>query len=63
MLVLEREVGEQIMIGDYVVTVTAIRGRKVRLGVKAPRDVPVHRGEVFERIRREGAVHGRKQAG
>ena len=51
MLVLSRKSTESVVIdGDIVVTVVEIRGDKVRLGIEAPRDVPVHRAEIFERI-------------
>jgi carbon storage regulator len=54
MLVLSRHVGEKIMIGeDVVVTVIEIRGDKVRLGIDAPKEVAVHREEVYSAIRRE----------
>lgn len=54
MLVLSRKRDEQVVIGDdIVVTVVEIRGDRVRLGISAPRDVPVHRREVYEVIRRE----------
>jgi carbon storage regulator len=54
MLILTRRVGETLMIGDDVtVTVLAVRGSQVRLGVNAPKDVGVHREEIFERIKRE----------
>ena len=52
MLVLTRKVGEQIVIGEDIrVTVVAIRGEKVRLGFTAPDEVPIHREEVYQRIR------------
>lgn len=52
MLVLSRHRDESIMIGDdVVVTIVDIRGDKVRLGIEAPSDVPVHRQEVYEAIR------------
>ncbi len=55
MLILTRRVGETVMIGDKVtVTVLGVKGNQVRIGVDAPRDVAVHREEIFERIRREG---------
>ncbi|MDD3762386.1 MAG: carbon storage regulator CsrA [Nevskiales bacterium] len=55
MLILTRRVGETVVIGDEVeVTVLGVKGNQVRLGVKAPRNVAVHREEVFERIQREG---------
>lgn len=54
MLILTRRVGETVMIGDEVtVTVLGIKGNQVRLGVKAPKTVAVHREEIFERIRVE----------
>lgn len=56
MLVLSRKKNESIVIGENVeVTVLEVRGDKVRLGVKAPRDVTVHRNEVMELIAREAA--------
>jgi carbon storage regulator len=54
MLVLERKRDEIIMIGDNIsVVVVDIRGDKVRLGVEAPSEIPVHRREVFDAIRHE----------
>jgi len=54
MLVLSRKRNEQIVIAENVViTVVEIRGDKVRLGIEAPKDVPVHRKEVYEAIQRE----------
>ena len=54
MLVLSRHRDESIMIGDdVVITIVDIRGDKVRLGIEAPSDVPVHRQEVYEAIQRE----------
>lgn len=54
MLVLSRHRDESIMIGDdVVVTIVDIRGDKVRLGIDAPTDIPVHRQEVYEAIKRE----------
>lgn len=51
MLVLSRRVGESVVIGnDVVVTVLEVRGDIIRIGVDAPREVPVHRSEVFEAI-------------
>ena len=53
MLVLSRQRDESIIIGDDIVlTVVDIRGDKVRLGITAPKDVPVHRQEVYDAIRR-----------
>jgi carbon storage regulator len=54
MLILTRRVGETVMIGDAVtVTVLGVKGNQVRIGVNAPKDVAVHREEIFERIKRE----------
>ena len=54
MLILTRRVGETLMIGDNVtVTVLRVKGNQVRLGVNAPKDVSVHREEIFERIQKE----------
>ena len=54
MLVLSRQKDESIMIGDNVeITIVDVRGDKVRLGIVAPREVPVHRREVYEAIQRE----------
>ena len=54
MLVLSRKRNEQIVIGDLItVTVVEIRGDKVRLGIEAPMDVPVHRQEIYDAIQRK----------
>ena len=54
MLILTRRVGETVVIGnDVTVTVLGVKGNQVRLGVNAPREVAVHREEIFERIKRE----------
>jgi carbon storage regulator len=54
MLVLSRQRDETIMIGDEIeLTVVDIRGDKVRIGIKAPADVPVHRKEVYDAIKKE----------
>jgi carbon storage regulator len=54
MLVLSRQRDESIIIGDnIVVTIVDIRGDKVRLGIQAPGEIPVHRREVYEAIQRE----------
>jgi carbon storage regulator len=54
MLILTRRVGETLMIGDQVtVTVLGVKGNQVRIGINAPKDLSVHREEIFQRIRRE----------
>jgi carbon storage regulator len=56
MLVLSRKKDEKIVIGDNItLMVIEIRGDKVRLGIEAPKDVTVHREEVYEAIKRDGA--------
>ena len=54
MLILTRRVGETLMIGDDIeITVLGVKGNQVRLGVNAPKDVAVHREEIFNRIQNE----------
>jgi carbon storage regulator len=60
MLILTRRVGETLMIGnDVTVTVVAVNGNQVRIGIGAPKDVAVHREEIFERVKQEKVDAGR----
>ncbi len=64
MLVLSRKKNESIVINDDItIVVVEIRGDKVRLGVEAPKEVPVHRQEVFDAIHRNEALAGDKSSG
>lgn len=66
MLVLSRQKDESIMIGDEVeITIVDVRGDKVRLGITAPKHIPVHRREIYDAIQREKAqgVDGEVQTG
>lgn len=64
MLILTRRVGESLMIGDDInVTVLGIRGNQVRIGVNAPKNVAVHREEIYERIKHEQPGEGQAKPG
>lgn len=54
MLILTRRVGETIMVGDDIrVTVLGVKGNQVRVGIEAPKEMPVHREEIYDRIKNE----------
>jgi len=54
MLILTRRVGEALKIGDNIdITILSIKGNQVRIGINAPKDVPVHREEIYSRIRED----------
>ena len=62
MLILTRRVGESLMIGDDVtITVLGVKGNQVRIGVKAPKEVAVHREEILNRIEEAAAAEGESE--
>jgi carbon storage regulator len=59
MLILSRRIGETIRIGPHiVVTVLGVKGTQIRIGIEAPKDVEVHREEIFDRIKHERTTAG-----
>jgi len=62
MLILTRRVGETLMIGDDVtVTVLGVKGNQVRIGINAPKEIAVHREEIYERIKNEQGANAESQ--
>lgn len=62
-LVLTRKVGQSIMIGDHIeVSIVGVSGESVRIGIEAPKAVPIYRHEIFEAIRQEN-IHAAEEAG
>ena len=64
MLILTRRVGETLKVGNDVdVTVLGVKGNQIRIGIKAPKNVAVHREEIFDRIQREAELAQRSDQG
>lgn len=64
MLILTRRVNETVMVGnDVTITILGVKGNQVRIGVNAPKDVAVHRQEIYERIQNEGKEGGEAKSG
>lgn len=58
MLILTRKIGESLLIGDEIeVTILNVRGNQVKVGVRAPKDVSVHRKEIYQRIKSQDQAH------